>query len=586
MICVTGNTLEGVGMSTDGPVFLGDDEPPTFVILGAPRDNGQGGAALSLGRRLYHQISGEGNAWREAGTYTEDDGSTAFKAAGLMADGTLVGHVESLGRTRCTADVRIAPDGKWSSVVQSGDERTESVGQLRASAEQIKSRRTKSHGDAILWTADATTEFDVTGDDGSHIARRTKGTVSYALGGTGSFSTDYFSIDPKRSQSDAGWSVVTGLGPTASGTEKFTVLPGGPGNWRWDRQIVDHKTGDRQIDAETHEEKLIDGRTENTTSEKHTVIPASGPSSSTSTTEKVTWDDRGAHWTRTTTSVDGKQTVERGEYSSGGGTASVSTSTVHPDQSVTVTTTTWDLNTGRGQQHSVTTSSSGEILTDTTTQGTGDITNTDKRPGDLGPIFTPDPANGTDSGSSGGSSNSGSSSGGEGTGDDGSEQGSGGDEGEHGGEEESVASDDGSGDDDTGGYPGLGWDGGNGGPFALLPDAAAAALGRFNDPNHPIDDLGNDSSLTGLMAEALSHAVSHGDRSDGQGADTGDPLHGVSEDTLVAAARAARPVDPEWGDWSNPKAHALFVKALTADVRETVHDAAAFEVASAINKFL
>ena len=569
-------------MSMDGPVFLGGDEPPAFVILGAPRGNGQGGAALSLGRRLYHQISGEGDAWREAGTYTEDDGSTAFKAAGLMADGTLVGHLESRGRTRRVADVRIAPDGRWSSVVQRGDERTESVGQLRASGERIKSRRTKSHGDKVLWTADATTEFDVTGDDGAHVARRTKGMVSYAVGGSGSFRTDYFSIDPKRSQSDAGWSLVTGLGPTKSGTEKFTDLPGGPGNWRWDRQIVDHKTGDRLIDTETHEEKLVDGRTENTTSEKHTVIPASGPSSSTSATEKVTWDDRGAHWTRTTTSIDGKQTVERGEYSSGGGTASVSTSTVHPDQSVTVTTTTWDLNTGRGQEHSVTTSSSGEVLKDTTTQGTGDLTNTDKRPGDLGPIFTPDPADGTESGSSGGS---GSSSGGESTGGDGSEQGGGENEGEHGGEEESAASDDGSGDDDTGGYPGLGWDGGDGGPFALLPDAAAAALSRFGDANHPIDELGNDSSLTGLMAEALTHAVNH-DGSAGQGADTGDPLHGVSEDTLVAAARAARPVDPEWGDWSNPKAHALFVNALTAEVRGTVHDAAAFEVGSAINKFL
>ena len=76
------------------------------------------------------------------------------------------------------------------------------------------------------------------------------------------------------------------------------------------------------------------------------------------------------------------------------------------------------------------------------------------------------------------------------------------------------------------------------------------------------------------------------DGSAGQGADTRDPLHGVSEDTLAAAARAATPVDPEWGDWSNPKAHALVVSALTAEVRETVHDAGAFEVASAINKFL
>jgi len=568
-------------VSIDAPVFLGGEEPPAIVILGEPLDDGQGRAALSLSRRLYHQISAQGNAWREAGTYTEADGSTAFKAAGLMADGTFVGHFESRGRTRRTADVRVAPSGRWSSVVQHGDERTESVGQLHPKGEPIKSRRTKSRNGTTLWTADATTEFDVTGDDGSHIARRTKGTVSYALGGTGSFSTDYFSIDPKRSQSNAGWSVVTGLGPTKSGTEKFTDLPGGPGNWRWDRQIVDHKTGDRQIDTETHEEKVIDGRTESTVSETHTVIPASGRPSSTSATEKVNWDDRGAHWTRTTTSVDGKQTVERGEYSSGGGTASVSTSTGHPDDSVTVTTTTWDLNTGRGQQHSVTTSSSGEVLDDTTTQGTGDITNTDKRPGDLGPIFTPYPAGGGDS-----SGDSGSSSGGESTGDDDNEHGSSEEEGEHGGEQETQSSDDGTGDDDTGGYPGLGWDGGDGGPFALLPDAAAAALSRFNDPDHPTDDLGDDSSLSGLMAEALSQAVGQGDAGKGQGADTGDPLHGVSEETLAAAARAARPVDPEWGDWSNPKAHALFVESLAADVRNTVHDAAAFEVASALTRFL
>ena len=576
-------------MSTDGPVFLGGEEPPTFVILGVPRDDGQAVEALLLSRRLYHQISGEGDVWREAGTYTEDDGSTAFRAAGLMDDGTLVGHVESRGRTRRIADVRVAPDGRWSSVVKRGDERTESIGQLRAPGEPIKSRRTKSHGDTILWTADATTEFDVTGDDGSHIARRTNGTVSYAPGGTGSFRTDYFSLDPKRSQSDAGWTLVTGLGPSKSGTEKFTDLPGGPGNWRWDRQIVDHKTGDRLIDTETHEGKRVDGGTETKVSEKHTVIPGSGRTSETSAVEEVRWDDRGAHWTRTTTSLDGKQTVERGEYSSGGGTASVSTSTVHPDQSVTVTTTTWDLNTGRGQQHSVTTSPSGETIDDTTTQGTGDITNTENRPGDMGPIFTPD--SGSGSGSSGGSgSGTGSSGGtnsGEGTGDDGTEAGSGEDEGEHGGEgDESQSSDDGSGDDDTGGYPGLGWDGGDSGPLALLPDVAAAAVGRFNDPNHPIDDLGNDSALTELMAEAFNHAARQGDAGEGQGADTGDPLHGVSEETLAAAARAARPVDPEWGDWSNPKAHALFVKALTADVRETAQDATAFEVASALTKFL
>ena len=59
---------------------------------------------------------------------------------------------------------------------------------------------------------------------------------------------------------------------------------------------------------------------------------------------------------------------------------------------MTVVTTTIDRASNTGQQHTVTTRANGEVAEDTTTQGTGTLrTGTDRRPGDVGPVFKPNP---------------------------------------------------------------------------------------------------------------------------------------------------------------------------------------------------
>ena len=60
----------------------------------------------------------------------------------------------------------------------------------------------------------------------------------------------------------------------------------------------------------------------------------------------------------------------------------------------------------------------------------------------------------------------------------------------------------------------------------------------------------------------------------------------VSEDVLLAAARKAPPVDPEWGDWSNPKAHSAFVTAIATNPAAQVRREPAVQIASSFNKFL
>ena len=81
-------------MSTEWPILGGEEEEQPYMIVGVPTGDERTIDRVALNRSQYHQITDD-KGWREAGTYTEEDGSTAFKAAGLLEDGTLVGHLES-----------------------------------------------------------------------------------------------------------------------------------------------------------------------------------------------------------------------------------------------------------------------------------------------------------------------------------------------------------------------------------------------------------------------------------------------------------------------------------------------------------
>lgn len=103
--------LDGANADAGALVILGVQSDDTDT------DNEDRVAVSSSG---YHQLTGGGTSWRDADVVVDDDGSTVFRAAGLLDDGTLVGHAESRGPGAFTASLRIQPDGRWSSVVESG----------------------------------------------------------------------------------------------------------------------------------------------------------------------------------------------------------------------------------------------------------------------------------------------------------------------------------------------------------------------------------------------------------------------------------------------------------------------------------
>ena len=574
-------------MTSVEPVIFGVEEPCEYVILGAPRDGG-GGERLSFTSRQYHQIVETAAGWREADTVTDDSGATVFRAAGVLVDGTLVGHTVSHGRTQREASVRVERDGRWSSVVESGPVRTEAHGRLRAPDTPIKLRRSRTRENAEQWHVDAVTEFDVTTDVGI-IPRRTVGKIKFPGGGTGSFQTDYLGMSSDgRVDSSGAWQRAPGLGPGQTGTQTLKKLPGGSGT-DWERHVVDLRTGqiehDRRIDRQGKED---DGNFHVRNTESRAVTRG-GLTTVDTTSEHIWNDDRGSHWQKETSSSTGSTSVERGEFVVDGTSASVSTSTTNADRSTTIVTTTWDTGTHEGQEHTTITNARGEVVSDKTVQGTADEMRAQHRPGDAGQWFDPSPD----------------SSGSEEKKDDDKDEDEDKDEDKGGtddtngeeqpdtGDDETETSDDGSGNDDSGGYPGLGWDGGANGPLDLLPAATRAALGRFNDPNHPLDTVGDDSGLVDLLAAALAEAVRRGGATgDGLGDDTGaDPLHGVTPEALAKAARDAPPVDPEWGDWSNPKAHAVFVDRVGMNVAVEIakspglNKLTTVDIASALQKF-
>ncbi|MGE5697213.1 MAG: hypothetical protein ACM4D3_18880 [Candidatus Sericytochromatia bacterium] len=423
----------------------------------------------------------------------------------------------------------------------------------------------------------------------------TTGTVKYAGGGAGSFSTHVVagSIGTRRliEDSHAGWDRFD-AGPGKDGFSKMTPLPGGIGNREVVQEIVERGTGAVSRETTTYGSNKVDGREVHSITKKDEFFPGMGPGrpTATSTSEQTVDRPDGASWTKTTTAADGSKTVERGEWVMGPEGSSMTTSTENPDHSITTQTTTWDNQTHRGEQHTVTTGPNGEAISDTTTAGSIHLPDgTYHRPGDIGKVYEPDPPT-AGSGSSGSDEDSGShrENGNSRDNDDdhGGESGSGEQES---GEEEGAPVGDGEGGDDTGGYPGLGWDGGSSGPLALLPALAASALGHFDDPNQPTDNLGNDTGVSDIVARAYRLAVRRGatrGQDAGLGTDTADPLHGISEDVLLAAARKAPPVDPEWGDWSNPKAHFDFVTAIGTNLGAQVQSKARVQFASSLNKFL
>ena len=369
----------------------------------------------------------------------------------------------------------------------------------------------------------------------------------------------------------------------------MTPLPGGPGNREVVREIVDRQAGDVSRSTTTYGKRQVDGRDVGTITKKDTFTPGSGGRpTETSTSEECISRPDGASWTKTTKAADGSKTVERGEWVMGDEGSSVSTSTENPDKSITTQTTTWDSQTHRGEQHTVTTGPNGEPIEDTTTSGSVSLPNgTFHRPGDIGKVYEPDPESGQTGSDSAGTDQE---SDNHHEDDNDHDDNNGSDEGEQGsGGEEEAPVGDGEGGDDTGGYPGLGWDGGSNGPLALLPALAASALSHFDDPNQPIDDLGSDQKVNDIVARAYRLAVRRGGthgRDGGLGTDVADPLHGISEDVLLAAARKAPPVDPEWGDWSNPKAHSAFVTAIATNLATEVQRETTVQIASSFNKFL
>jgi hypothetical protein len=369
-----------------------------LVILGVRSDGTGNEDRVAVSRSAYHQLTGGGKSWREADVVVDDDGSTVFRAAGLLDDGTLVGHAESRGPGARTASLRVEPDGRWSSVVESGSVRSEAFGRLRTPEQPIRLRRRRSRRGKTLWTADAETRFNVVDPDGTNFLRVTTGTVKFTVG-TGSFRTNVVvgSIGTRHliEDSRAGWERFD-AGPGKDGFFKMTPLPGGPGNREVVREIVDRQTGDVSRSTTTYGKKQVDGRDVDSITKKDTFVPGSGGRrTETSTSEECIDRPDGASWTKVTKAADGSKTVERGEWVMGDEGSSMTTSTENADKSITTTTTTWDNQTHRGEQHTVTTGPNGEPIDDTTTSGSINLPNgTFHRPGDIGKVYEPDPASG------------------------------------------------------------------------------------------------------------------------------------------------------------------------------------------------
>jgi hypothetical protein len=552
-------------------------------------------AQVLVGLNGYTLMTTRGKMWREATIGASTDGAVQFRAFGSMSDGAVAAHVESRGRTQRVADLRIEPDGQWSSRIDDRTARgsqilTEARGLLRHPDLPVRLRRTRIAADGTLsWTADAEMRRNVTAVAGLHALRTTSGTVHYSTGGTGTFTTTVLVA------------TVDSIGTEVNTGAEWKPIQTDPG-FRGFVQVVQHPNGSRDTTIEITE---ISTGTRSVTNvfdqdtpaapghgEGHvhevtdTVFPGGGGGpSSTKTSETVNPD---GSWEKTTTGVGGDTTVERGAEARGSdGTQSVTTSTVHGDGSVTLTTTTWgsDL---RGTSQTTEVNAAGEAKDGPTQTGTVDLSsNTFRRPGDLGPIFTPDPPPPSGDGqppSGDGQPPNGDGQPPSGDGDQGGE----GDPHGGGGEEASDDGTDGGFGDDTSGHPGLGWDGENDGPLGLLPKFGASVVGGYDDPGHDLDSLGDGQRIGEILAKAFRDAVTRGGTGSeqGQGHDTGDPEHGLSAVQLLQAATSVVPPDPEWGDWTNPKAHATYADGFAEALHQNTATVDTAGFGTDVNSFL
>ena len=593
---------------------------------------------VRVGLNGYTLMTTREEMWREATIGASTDGAVQFRAFGSMSDGTVAAHVESRGRTQRVADLRIEPDGQWSSRIddrtaRGSQIRTEARGLLRHPDLPVRLRRTRIAADGTLsWTADAEMRRNVTTVDGLHALRTTSGIVHYSGGGTGTFTTTVLvaTVDSIGTENNAGaeWKPIQ----TDPGFRGFVHVVNHPnGSSDVTVEITEISTGTRSVtnkfDQDTpatpgHGQGHVHEVTE-------TVFPGGGGSpSSTKTSETVNPD---GSWEKTTTGVGGDTTVERGVEERGSeGTQSVTTSTVHGDGSVTLTTTTWGSDM-RGTSHTTEVNPAGTVVEDEGAKtGTVDLANsTFRRPGDLAPIFTPDPPPPSDAGQP--SSSGGQPPGGEGqppggggqppsgdgqppsgdgqppsgdgqppSGDGqppsgegqppsgGGEQGGDGDPHGGGGEQASDDGTDGGFGDDTSGHPGLGWDGENDGPLGLLPKFGASVVGGYDDPGHDLDSLGDGQRIGEILAKAFRDVVTRGGTGSeqGQGHDTGDPEHGLSAVQLLQAATSVVPPDPEWGDWTNPKAHATYADGFAEALHQNAATVNTAGFGSGVNSFL
>lgn len=135
-----------------------------------------------------------------------------------------------------------------------------------------------------------------------------------------------------------------------------------------------------------------------------------------------------------------------------------------------------------------------------------------------------------------------------------------------GGNEASDDAGDGGYGDDTGGHPGLGWDGGDDGPLSLHPEDGGSS-GEIDDPAGTLDTLGA-GSIADLVAQTYRDALRRAHSGDdGLGDDTG---HHPALDLSPTITDVVAP-DPEWGDWTNPKAHAALASAIVGSLPHSSH---------------
>jgi hypothetical protein len=520
---------------------------------------------LAVDENRYSIITIHGDSWREAVIDAGNrDGTIEFRTAGSMRDGSIIARVELFGRTRRGGQLRVDAEGRWKleseHAVPGGVLHTQAIGELGRRDVPVQLRRMRrAHDGTVSWTADAEMRYLTPDDNPDDAQRITAGTIAFSTGGSGTFQTMSYQ---GGQDSDAGWKPIA-IGPGSHGSQKVTQ--NSDGSTETITQI-DFDSGTHIIiDEHKTETKTASGSTSSSQTDKtETVFDANFHKvMSTSSHDSADTGQGGAPdtWEHSETDSHGQTTTTRGVLQTGPDfTGSETVSTEHPDGSVTLVTTTWQGGSGNGTCHTTEYNPDGKQVSNQTVRVERDrdgnfVPVPEVGNGDGGdePDLNPDGGDEPDLNPGGGNQ-----------GGDGGDQG--GDGGSQAGDGSAGATSDDAGDgdfgDDTGGHPGLGWDGGRDGPLSLQPQHAASD--GSDDPGGNLDTLGSDS-IAELLAKTFKDAVGHAHTSDGDqglGDDTGQ--HPVP-DLSVTTTNVVTP-DPEWGDWTNPKAHAAFAAALLTNL--------------------